>query len=512
MRDRAARVAGRGRTAKMTGADSVSEIEPCMRCKRRPRHPFPLDAALTFVDASKEPDKPEVMTEVPGPKTQCLLAELNQMQQAGAVQLFADYNNSYGNYLADVDGNRFLDVFTQISSVPLGYNHPNLLNAFKSEHALRSMINRPALGVFPGSDWPCRMREVLLSIAPRGLDHVHTMMCGACANEYAYKSAFIWYRTQQRGTTNFTQEEMNTSLMNEPPGCPNVSILSFMGSFHGRTTGALSATRSKPLHRLDFPLLKWPVASFPQYKYPLALNVRHNGVQDVNCLQEVQNLIDIYKDCYPVAAVVVEPIQAEGGDREASPQFFQNLQTICKKNGIIFIMDEVQTGGGPTGKMWCHEHFGLHSSPDIVIFSKKMQTGGFFFTEALKPAQPYRIFNTWMGDPGKLILLEKIIETINKENLLDVVKKSGEILMNGLLKMEKDMSGLINSVRGRGTFIAYDCKDGETRDRLNRILKEKGVISGPCGDKSIRLRPALTFQPKHAEIYLDILRKSLKEL
>jgi 4-aminobutyrate aminotransferase / (S)-3-amino-2-methylpropionate transaminase len=117
----------------------------------------------------------------------------------------------------------------------------------------------------------------------------------------------------------------------------------------------------------------------------LEQNVSENAAEDKRCLAEVEQLIEDYaKKGRPVAGIVAEPIQAEGGDNEGSPEFFQGLQKVARKNGASLLIDEVQTGGGPTGKMWCHEHFNLDGPPDVVTFSKKMLIGGFYHTAELK--------------------------------------------------------------------------------------------------------------------------------
>ena len=126
--------------------------------------------------------------------------------------------------------------------------------------------------------------------------------------------------------------------------------------------------------------------------------------------------------------MVVEPIQSEGGDHHASPYFFQNLQKITKKHKIMFLIDEVQTGLGATGKLWAHEHFDLAESPDLVTFAKKMQTGGYYFRKDLNPQQPFRILNTWLGDPIRILFLEATLEAIKRDNLIRLNKETGKFI------------------------------------------------------------------------------------
>lgn len=207
------------------------------------------------------------------------------------------------------------------------------------------------------------------------------MMCGSCSNENAFKSVFMAYQRHVRGRTDFSVEEIASCMKNRQPGSPNLTIMSFRNAFHGRTIGALSTTRSKWIHKIDIPAFDFPVAYFPQYKYPLEDNKCENKIEDDKALASVEELFEEYaKKDTPVAGVIIEPIQSEGGDNEASSYFFQHLQKIVKKNNAYLIIDEVQTGGGGTGKFWCHEYFDLETPPDIVTFSKKMQLGGFFHT------------------------------------------------------------------------------------------------------------------------------------
>ncbi|XP_072386731.1 4-aminobutyrate aminotransferase, mitochondrial-like [Diabrotica undecimpunctata] len=486
------------------------------------RNPLPIENILKLAtcrgNASvanfvpEEPSGPSMKTDIPGPKSKQLMKQLSNVYNLGSTQYLVNYEKSSGNYIVDADDNIMLDTYTQISTMPLGYNHPALLNVFNDEHNLKSLINRPALGVYPGIDWPQRMENLFKQVSPK-LPKITPMMCGACSNENAIKTSFIAYRMRERGNKDFTEVEKKSSIMNQLPGCPELSILSFRGAFHGRTVATLSCTHSMAIHKLDVPsFAHWPIATFPMYKYPLEENRRENEEIDNKCLEEVEDLIEMQKKTCPVAGLIIEPIQSEGGDNHASPEFFQKLQKICKKNGVAYIIDEVQTGCGPTGKFWCHEHFNLPNPPDIVTFSKKMQMAGFFHSDEITVKHPSRIFNTWMGDPGKTILLEAILEVIKTQNLLDQVNRTGKRLFEGLEQLQKEFPDMLHSLRGRGTFIAINAKGSELRDNIIKNLKKNGVQSGGCGTESIRHRPALIFKEHHADIYLDILRNVVKDL
>ena len=259
-----------------------------------------IGSRLLTVPAT-EPCQPSVVTEVPGPKSQQLFKDLNEIQSMKSVQFFVDYDKSCGNYIVDVDGNTLLDVFTQISSLPLGYNHPALIEAAQKTDMTSSLVNRPALGVFPGGNWNNRLRDVLMDVAPKGLDQVVTMMCGTCSNENAMKLIFMKYMDNIREGREFNQEELDSAMRGEVPGIPKLSILSFHGSFHGRSIGCLSVTHSKAIHLVDIPLMGWPTTDYPRYKYPLTENVKENAAEDARCLALVEETIENNATKAPVA-------------------------------------------------------------------------------------------------------------------------------------------------------------------------------------------------------------------
>ncbi|KAH8162445.1 hypothetical protein CIB48_g5807 [Xylaria polymorpha] len=430
---------------------------------------------------SGEPDGPIVKTEIPGPKSQEYIAKLDKVFDTRSLNMLADYTKSTGNYIIDPDGNTILDVYAQIASIPIGYNNPALKKVAESPEMITAIINRPALGNFPSHDWADVLETGILKVAPPGLNQVFTAMAGSDANETAYKAAFMWRRQKERGgpAVEFTEAELESSMNNQSPGASELSILSFKTAFHGRLFGSLSTTRSKPIHKMDIPAFDWPQATFPLLKTTTS----------------------------PPCAVVVEPIQSEGGDNHASPAFFRGLREITKKHDVLLIVDEVQTGVGATGKFWAHEHWNLPTPPDMVTFSKKAQTAGYYFGDlSLRPNKPYRQFNTWMGDPARALLFRGIIDEIQRLGLVENTAKVGDYLFGKLEGLAKKYPGQIQNLRGKGqgTFIAFD---SPSRDEFLKKAKKFGINIGGSGASAVRLRPMLIFEKSHADLLLAAIEK-----
>lgn len=392
----------------------------------------------------------------------------------------------------------------------MGYNNYNLSRAARTEQMVDAIINRPAPGNFPSYNWASIIKSGILKVAPRGLNQVFTALSGSDANETAYKAAFMYRRQQERGgrIPEFSDEELTSCMLNQAPGAPKLSILSFTSGFHGRLFGSLSTTRSKPIHKLDIPAFDWPQAKFPNLKYPLDENYQENEKEEAEAIAEVEEIIESYH--VPPCAVIVEPIQSEGGDNHASPDFFRKLRTLTKKKNVLLIVDEVQTGVGSTGKFWAHEHWNLDTPPDIVTFSKKAQAAGFYYGNPdLRPCQSYRQFNTWMGDASRALLFQAIVDEIESKNLVQNTAIVGNYLYNGIDSLAKQYPKEILNLRGKGlgTFIAFD---SPRRDYFLRKARSIGVNMGGCGERSLRLRPMLVFQKHHADILLSAFEDIIK--
>lgn len=503
-----------------------STARACVRSSRLARA-LPQQQRRTLATVSSslfpgEPSSPHLVTQaIPGPKSKELSDRIGTFQENRAHGFVVDYGKSQGNWIADADGNVLLDVFAQIASIAIGYNNPDLLALAKTDEFITLTMNRAALGSFPPTNWQELVETGLGTVKPKGLNNIFTAMCGSCANENAFKASFMAYRARERGEqAQFTPEEMQSCMKNESPGSPDLTILSFTSAFHGRLFGSLSATRSKAIHKLDIPSFNWPVVAWPDVKYPLSQNARENDEAEKVALAAVEEAIVNAKkgnSSYgPVAALIVEPIQSEGGDNHASPAFFQGLRDVTKKHGVFMIVDEVQTGVGATGAFWAHDKWNLTTPPDFVTFSKKMQAAGFYHNLDTRPSMPYRNYNTWMGDPTRTLQARQIIRTIQDHDLVQKTDKVGNYIYGKLSEMIENGAGRgkVEKLRGEnaGTFLAFDGKTAEVRDRLVMEMRKLGVHMGGCGDKAVRLRPMLVFEQKHADLFLEKLEKALGQL
>ena len=456
-----------------------------------------------------EPPRAEVKTLIPGPTTEELRARHGRHQDARTILVYQNATKSLGNYLVDVDDNVLLDVYGHIASIPVGYNHPALLAAWKSGRFDWAAGFRPALGVAPANEWVELVTGLLTRIAPRGLPHVVTVTSGAEAVENAIKAAFVRHARQKRGGKPASADELAACMQNAQSSANRLQIVSFTGSFHGRSLGALSLTRSKAIHKLDFPAFSWPAIPFPELRYPLGEHAEENAAAEARSLEALESTLA--RGGGDIAGVIVEPIQGEGGDRHASPQFFRELRRITRKHDVAFIVDEVQTCAGGTGTFWAHEAWQLETPPDLVTFSKKMQIGGYYSTAEYVPAEAYRVFNTFLGDPLRLAELEVIVEIIERDRLLEGVKHTGARFVRELGELTARHPSLLSAARGAGTFAAVDVKDAASQARLIQALRQRGLCVGGSGERSIRFRPALVFGARHAGEALSILDDACRD-
>ena len=211
-----------------------------------------------------------------------------------------------------------------------------------------------------------------------------------------------------------------------------------------------------------------------------------------------------------VAAIIVEPIQGEGGDKHFEAQIFHELRALADTYSSMLIFDEVQTGLGATGKMWAYEHFGV--VPDMMCFGKKTQVCGFCATDRIDEVKENvfstsgRINSTWGGNIVDMVRFQYIADAIQKYDLVSNAAQVGGHFMNALSRID----GLHN-IRGRGLMIAFDLETTAERDQLKSLLQERMIVL-TCGTRSIRLRPTLSFSKADADTACNIIEHSISKL
>lgn len=454
-----------------------------------------------------------VTTEIPGPRTRALLGTGLMDMQAIYRLLVVDDERSQGCSLVDVDGNVFLDLFSHFALGTLGYNHPALLEVVRSPAYQRAGANPTSSPFCPAASW-LEVLDGLQRYAPRGLEHIYCVDAGGEGIESAMKAAFIVHGERRRAAAGLPRDPLQLSAEEQQAILMNAGsdavIVSFSGAFHGRGFGSLTTTHSKTIHKADIPCLPWPVSTFPASRHPRARYAEDNARAEAAALVELERVLDAHAG--RVAAVLIEPIQSEGGDRHASAGFFQAVQAMTHRAGAAYILDEVQTGGGMSGTMWLHEQLDLPTPPDMVVFGKKMQMGGFFATDEYTIRQFGRMYQTRNGDRGRAMLALATLQTIERDGLLAHVRRVGAHFLAGLEELADRFPSLITDPRGRGFLMAFDLPTTAGRDDFLKRARQRGVFGTYTGSCSVRLRPHLILSQADADEALGVFHAVAQEM
>lgn len=446
-----------------------------------------------------------VRTELPGPTTRALMERGAFDMQHRYRAVILDDDASQGVWLQDVDGNVFLDLFANFALGALGYNHPALLDVARSKAFLAAAANPTSTPFLTSPAW-IEFMEGVRPYAPKGMTAMYCVDSGGEGVESAMKAAFIRHGEHRRAAAGrpanpleLTPEEQCEILDNNGT---DAVIVSFAGAFHGRGIAGMTATHSKVIHKADLPAFGWPTAIFPAARWPRERYADENLRAEAEALTSLEHLLDKYAG--RVAAVLVEPIQSEGGDRHASPAFFRGVQALAKQAGAALILDEVQTGMGITGKLWAHEHLDLPTPPDMVTFGKKMQMGGFFAGPEHDISQFGRMYQTRNGDRGRALLGLETLRTIERDDLLANVRDTGAYFLARLQELSERYPTLLTEARGLGFLLAFDLPTAALRDEFNKRALRRGVFASYTGARSVRLRPHLVTRKEHVDEAMDV--------
>jgi len=417
---------------------------------------------------------------------------------ADGFDLTFDMEKSKGVYIYDAKHNRtLLDFFTCFASVPLGYNHPKMVNdeEFKKNLLLAALTNPSNSDIY--TTQYAQFVETFDRIGiPEYLPHAFFISGGSLAIENALKVAMDW-KVQKNFAKGYTKEL-------------GFKVIHFEHAFHGRSGYTLSLTNTLPVKTKWFAKFNWPRVSFPQINFPYS-DTNHDDLlkREALSIAQIKKAFEENKD--DVCAIIIEPIQSEGGDNHVRQEFLEQLRKLADENEALLIYDEVQTGVGLTGKFWCHEHFGEKARPDILAFGKKMQVCGILAGKRVDEVEnnvfkvSSRINSTWGGSLTDMVRASKIMEIIAEDNLCDNAATVGEYLQSELTGIAQRLP-VISNVRGKGLLTAFDFPDKKTRDRFIKSGFEKNIMFLGCGSNTIRFRPALIIEKKHIDDGLEILQ------
>lgn len=428
---------------------------------------------------------------------QSVHSTLKKSMLADGFDIVLDLEKSKGSKIYDSKtGDEYLDLFTFFASNPLGMNHPKLDNEEFKKILGKVAVNNPS-----NSDiYTVEMAEFVNTFAtlakPDFMKYLFFIAGGALAIENGLKVAFDW-KVRKNIAKGHKEEKGH-------------QVIHFKEAFHGRSGYTMSLTNTDPNKVQYFPKFNWPRISNPKIIFPIDKNLDQIIKKEGEALNQIYAAIKNNPD--DIAVIILEPIQAEGGDNFFRKEFLLKLKEISLDNDILLMFDEVQTGFGLTGKFWASEHY---LQPDIIAFGKKAQVCGIMVSERVDEVEnnvfkkSSRINSTWGGNLVDMVRSRRILEVIYEDKLVENAKIQGEYLLNKLLELQNEFPDKISNSRGLGLMCAFDFENAEKRDKFkNEVYKEKLIILG-CGEKSIRFRPALTVTKNNLDEGLNIIRKVL---
>ena len=421
---------------------------------------------------------------------------------ADGLDMVMDFEKSHGSNIVDrLTRKEYLDMFSMFASAAVGYNHPYIVQHqdWLGKHA----TYKPTLSDVYMQEYADFLEVFERVVIPEELQYCFFIEGGALAVENALKTAFDW-KTRK----NWQQGSKTEASM----------VIHFQQAFHGRSGYTLSLTNTAdPRKHQYFPKFDWPRVINPKLHFPvteenLAVTIEQEG----KALLHIQEAI--LANPYKVACIIIEPIQAEGGDNHFRTEFFQELRRICDENEILLIFDEVQTGIGITGKMFAFQHIGV--VPDIVSFGKKTQVCGILASkDKLNEVEHHvfkessRINSTFGGNFIDMLRLKLILEIIENENLLDNARKQGEFLMEGLIQLQNRYPDYLSNARGVGLMCAIDFPSKELRNKIQQqLFTDENILILPCGEKSLRFRPHLNVQESELNRALSAINSIISKI
>ena len=435
------------------------------------------------------------------------LSTLGKYMLVDGYSFVVDLERSQGAWLVDArTGERFVDFFTGVSSMPVGFNHPKMVTDDVIRRLGKIAVNKPANSDAYTPEMAAFVETFFRVAVPDYFRYAFFIEGGTLAVENAIKAAIDW-KVQKNFQKGISRDDYPDGLGQQ--------VIHFKESFHGRSGYSLSLTESADPNKTKwFPKFDWPRIVNPKITFPLeGENLESTIAKEREAIAQIEQALRERRD--DIACVIIEPIQGEGGDNHFRAEFFRELRQMADRHEFLLIFDEVQTGLGLTGKMWAHEHFGVH--PDLLAFGKKTQVCGVLAGPRLDEIEgnvfhtPSRITSTWGGNLIDMVRCQLYLEIYEEEQLVQRAAETGELLLQQLHAMEEEFPGVIENVRGRGLFCAFDVTDRIERKQLIRAAHDQRLIVLPSGRKGIRFRPPLSIDPSVLAEGLDRLRLAMHQ-